>query len=143
MNLLCILNIICTCMSLRQYNLSVNISIVPPPPFPPLHMHGITMSFNYIQKTKQNGYLVIKRTHYVSRGFSSCRCVITHLVCLQCSHLTPHSGSFHVNYAHVLESGDRFLSSTAARQYHRMLKYGVSFFYLIFFLNWKASVMFI
>lgn len=70
-----------------------------PPPFPPLHMHGITMSFNYIQKTKQNGYLVIKRTHYVSRGFSCCRCVITHLVCLQCSHLTPHSGSFLVNYA--------------------------------------------
>lgn len=119
------------------------INTTPSPPFPPLHMHGITMSFNYIQKTKQNGYLVIKRTHYVSRGFSCCRCVITHLVCLQCSHLTPHSGSFHVNYAHVLESGDRFLSSTAARQYHRMLKYGVSFFYLIFFLNWKASVMFI
>lgn len=81
-------------MSLRQYNLSVNISIVPPPPFPPLHMHGITMSFNYIQKTKQNEYLVIKRTHYVSRGFSCCRCVITHLVCLQCSHLTPPQRQF-------------------------------------------------
>lgn len=118
------------------------INTTPSPPFPPLHMHGITMSFNYIQKTKQNGYLVIKRTHYVSRGFSCCRCVITHLVCLQCSHLTPHSGSFLVNYARSgiwrqvpVVNGCETISRDAQIW---------SFFFLsYFFLNWKASVMFI